>query len=199
MVTPRFDHQLTDRSHEFQPRRNLTYAEFVSGSFDSTNLEYQPTDWPDTEEVAEVLKLEGEVLADLDRNAASPADWERAASEDYADFAHDHDWPPLDLGVVGVVRALAETGFVPSTSCRGHVGGVRDVPHVRFFTNAERFDLLRPLANGTVTFHPVEPGLVEAISVDVRDLHALALNLHNNRSLFAGLPCLIDEPASDDA
>jgi len=78
-------------------------------------------------EAAAVLATERSLLEDLDRRAGDAAEFDRLARrlearEAESAAAGEPDLRGLELGVAGLVYALAAIGCVPAASCRGHVG-----------------------------------------------------------------------------
>jgi hypothetical protein len=85
----------------------------------------------------------------------------------------------LELGVAGLVHALAATGIVPAASCRGH-RGVRpwsESPVVLFATDECRAQLLEPLAREAHCIFDIDedrPELLVVAAASVRNLMSLA-------------------------
>jgi hypothetical protein len=92
-------------------------------------------------DAAALVAYERSVAAVIDELASTPSDFERLAAvaeyglvDDWEDITAQEraalegvvsDMPEiegLDLGVAGLVHALASVGLVPAASCRSHVG-----------------------------------------------------------------------------
>ncbi|MEV4575085.1 hypothetical protein AB0K16_17705 [Nonomuraea jabiensis] len=146
---------------------------------------------------SEVLRTEFGLAGLVDEAARSPEEFEMLLSAvespdpenvDCADFGHVSeelmeelvsDVPPdlegLELGVAGLVHALAAYGCVPAASCRGHVYDAprrpwSDRPVAFFASDRERAEQLVPLARISGCGFNVDPErprliLVEAPSI----------------------------------
>lgn len=94
----------------------------------------------------------------------------------------------LELGVAGLVRALATVRIIPGASCRSHPErSWSDAPVVLFAANEFRARALEPLvADSGCTFgiDEVRPELLVVRGTTVRNLMALAEGILENRQAF---------------
>lgn len=116
--------------------------------------------------------LDGEHPPDL-------MDEERAAVEVLGPGNEPAALEGLELGVAGLVYALASVRMIPAASCRGHTGpnAWSDVPVVLFAATKRRAIALRPLvgeANCLFDIDPARPDLLVVRGRSIRDTMDLA-------------------------
>lgn len=118
-------------------------------------------------EAADVIDAERVAVAFADAGSTNQREFEDLAkavedeypyelSDDAPAFMRESNWSgleSLDLGVAGLVYALAACGFFPAASCRSHHNGLRqwsDYPVVMFAADKAHAVKLQPLveANG---------------------------------------------------
>jgi hypothetical protein len=115
---------------------------------------------------------------------------ERAALDE---FAVSEDEPcaldDLELGVAGLVYALAAVRIIPAASCRGHTGDRpwSEVPVVLFATTEYRAQALQPLVEATgcqLEIDPVWSHLLAVRGRSIPDTMALAESILGARTSF---------------
>ena len=95
----------------------------------------------------------------------------------------------LELGVAGLVYALATVRIIPAASCRGHPGprAWSDVPVVLFATTEYRARALQPLVEATgcrFGVDPARPDLLAVTGRSILDTMALADAILESRQTF---------------
>ena len=95
----------------------------------------------------------------------------------------------LELGVAGLVYALATVRIIPAASCRGHPGdrAWSDVPVVLFATTEYRARALQPLVEATncrFNIDPARPDLLAVAGRSILDTMALADAVLESRHTF---------------
>jgi hypothetical protein len=95
----------------------------------------------------------------------------------------------LELGVAGLVYALATVRIIPAASCRGHPGNRAwsDVPVVLFATTEYRARALQPLVESTdcrFGIDPARPDLLAVTGRSILDTMALADAVLGSRRTF---------------
>jgi hypothetical protein len=95
----------------------------------------------------------------------------------------------LEIGVAGLVYALATVRIIPAASCRGHTGqqAWSDAPVVLFAATEYRAKALQPLAEATgcrFTIDPARPDLLVVTGQSVLETMALADAVIGSRHAF---------------
>lgn len=173
--------------------RVLTADEVVNGFVH--NIEYEPLPIVTWDEVANTLDVERGAL-DVARSAQDAASYESALDE-VEDAGTDDDLflaavGGLDLGVAGLVMALAAAGGATFTSCRGQApGSIHQHPHpfVGVALDAPRAALLAEMVGSEgCCLYEVELGLLAVGAPTLERAHALASRILERRHDFDSLP-----------
>ncbi len=95
----------------------------------------------------------------------------------------------LEIGVAGLVYALATVRIIPAASCRGHTGNRAwsDAPVVLFATTEYRATALQPLVEATgcrFTIDPARPDLLVVRGQSILQTMALADAILESRQTF---------------
>lgn len=95
----------------------------------------------------------------------------------------------LEVGIAGLVYALATVRIIPGASCRGHVGDTAwsDVPVVLFAATAHRAQALQPLVEGTgcrFSIDDARPDLITVAAPSILNTMALAEGVLESRGAF---------------
>jgi hypothetical protein len=163
-------------------------------------------------EARSLLRLERELVAVVDVCSGSPEEFDEIANalgvsdldeipvkvlqssafEPIADYYSDGDQMSLveglDLGVAGLVYALAAVGCWPAASCRGHaVNGWSDSPVVYLAADRHRTMALQPLVEAAGCGFDLDPArreLLLVIGPSVLEMMTLAEAVLEVRSTF---------------
>lgn len=181
-ISPRI--RLRDR-----PLRTLSVKDVVGGF--SLVRDYMPVINISWEEVLECLEAESRWL----NRAANSVDakqfdavlYEAVEQEVGDDF--DYLFRGMDVGVAGLVFALAAAGYATCYSCRGHGGiATERVPQVRLATEPDRLKVLTVYAERAgCGLETDDDGLVTAYASSVPDLHRMAKLMTEDRTVFESL------------
>lgn len=101
----------------------------------------------------------------------------------------DYLFRGMDVGVAGLVFALAAAGYATCYSCRGH-GGIATgrVPQVRLGTETDRLNWLAVYAERAgCGLETDDDGLVTVYASSVPDLHRMAKLMTEDRAVFESL------------
>jgi hypothetical protein len=114
---------------------------------------------------------------------------ERAALDDFLTEDEGAALESLELGVAGLVCALATVRIIPVASCRGHPGdrAWSDCPVVLFATTERRATALQPLVEATDCRFGIDaarPDLVAVQGRSILDTMALADAVMRSRHTF---------------
>jgi hypothetical protein len=106
----------------------------------------------------------------------------------------------LELGVAGLVYALAAAGMYPVASCRGHSdsNAWSSTPVVFFAADRSRAVVLQPLVSDSqcgFVLDPLRTELLAIVSVSIEQMLVLAQNILDNISQFRSP----DQPNVDDS
>lgn len=121
-------------------------------------------------------------------------------------FQTEEDGAPLcglDLGVAGLVFALAAAGFVTAASCRGHTGdrAWAEYPVVLFATDVEHMQVLQLLARNVgcgFAIDPARPSLMCVLGRSVRCMVKLAELIVSRLADFGEMNTIERQAASAD-
>jgi hypothetical protein len=133
--------------------------------------------------IAEAVGKLAATAEDFDRLAHAVEDYDPdEADEDYDltdteraalhDFMSDDALDSLEIGVAGLVYALATVRIIPAASCRGHPGdrAWSDAPVVLFATTEYRARALQPLVEATGCRFGIDTSRVELLAVRGRSI-----------------------------
>lgn len=114
---------------------------------------------------------------------------ERAALDGFVSDDESAALDSLELGVAGLVYALATVRIIPAASCRGHPGdrAWSDAPVVLFATTEYRARALQPLVEATGCRFGIDPARQDLLTVQGRsilDTMALADAVLGSRHTF---------------
>jgi hypothetical protein len=114
---------------------------------------------------------------------------ERAALDDFVSDDESPALESLELGVAGLVYALATVRVIPAASCRGHPGdrAWSDVPVVLFATTEYRARALQPLAQAANCRFGIDTARPELLAVwgrSILDTMSLADAVLGSRNTF---------------
>jgi hypothetical protein len=168
--------------------------------------------------IAEVVDHLAATAADFDRLASvveggydpdEPHDdialtaTERAELEVFLSDSETNPLDSLELGVAGLVYALATVRIIPAASCRGHPGdrAWSDVPVVLFATTEYRARALQPLVEGLncrFVIDAARPELLAVAGHSILETMALADAVLGSRRAFVQ-PRALRSARSNDA
>jgi hypothetical protein len=148
--------------------------------------------------VAEVVGNLAATPQDFDRLAHAAEDGyegyvltaeERAALDSFVSNDEGAALDSLELGVAGLVYALATVRIIPAASCRGHAGHCAwsDKPVVLFATTEYRANALQPLVEATGCRFGIDDSRGELLAVygrSILDMMALADAVLGSRDSF---------------